>query len=150
MVFPNLEPTLAYTLSDYEMTQGKTPGHDLPWAYRLRHSGPCEVVAVGGGQVTVVPCGELRSRSLPVAQARKIDYYMTSRKGGEGGKKSEAPTSSSVMRSHWEPVGPHMNETEVWPLLGWKDEETPEEEVSRTLARKRPRLEHTSRETRGD
>ena len=56
------------------MTQDKSPGHDLPWAYRLRHSGPCEVVAVGGGQITVVPCGELRTRSLPVSQARKIDY----------------------------------------------------------------------------
>ena len=84
------------------MTQDKSPGHDLPWAYRLRHSGPCEVVAVGGGQITVVPCGELRTRSLPVSQARKIEYHMTSMKGGKGGKNPIAATASSVERSNWE------------------------------------------------
>ena len=48
--------------------------------------------------------GELRSRSLPVAQARKIDHFTTSRNGGKGGKKPVA----SVERSNWEPV-PHIN-----------------------------------------
>ena len=82
----------------------------------------------------MVPCGELRSRSLPVAQARKIDYFMTSRNGGS-------------IECRTVPVGPHMNETEVWPPLGWKDEDT---SVRKALSRKKPRLEHTSLETRGE